>query len=117
MNPGESVPSGRVKSFVEPSWSHGGKGESPNPSDHVLECRPFLGFDIKRAAYLRRKPELLKAASGMFVVFVGEDFEEPVATLREAERAGYRRFGLEPLYIKQILQDESRVEITRDPPL
>jgi hypothetical protein len=47
-------------------------------------------------------------------VIVGDEVEGPVETFREALRAGYRRFGLGPLFVKQILTVEPVVEVTRD---
>jgi hypothetical protein len=76
--------------------------------------RPFHGFDLETATYERLKPELLSRFPGKFVVIVGEEAEGPVETFREALRAGYRRFGLGPLFVKQILAVEPVVEVTRD---
>jgi hypothetical protein len=75
--------------------------------------RQFLGFDLEAATYARLKPELLCRFPGKFVVFVGDEVEGPVETFREALRAGYRRFGLGPLFVKQILTVEPVVEVTR----
>jgi hypothetical protein len=76
--------------------------------------RLFSGFDLETATYVRLKPELLSRFPGKFVVIVGEEVEGPVETFREALRAGYRRFGLGPLYVKQILAVEPVAEVTRD---
>ncbi len=76
--------------------------------------RPFLGFDVEVETYERLKPELLSRFEGKFVVIVGDEVEEPVDTFSEALRAGYRRFGLGPLYVKQIVATEPVVEVTRD---
>ena len=76
--------------------------------------RPFIGFDLEAATYMRLKPELLSRFPGQFVVIVGDEVEGPVETFREALRAGYRRFGLGPLFVKQILAVEPVVEVTRD---
>jgi uncharacterized protein (DUF433 family) len=69
--------------------------------------RPFLGYDRERAAYARLKPGLLAHAPGKYVVLVGEEVEGPVDTFGDALRAGWRRFGLGPLYVKQVLAEES----------
>ena len=76
--------------------------------------RQFVGFDLEVTTYVRLKPELLSRFPGKFVVIVGDEVEGPVATFREALRAGYRRFGLGPLFVKQILTVEPVVEVTRD---
>jgi len=68
--------------------------------------RPFLGYDRERAAYARLKPGLLSRAEGQYVVLVGEDLEGPVDTFENALRAGWQRFGLGPLYVKQLLAEE-----------
>ncbi len=76
--------------------------------------RPFTGFDRERAAYERLKPELLARAEGKYVVLVGEEIEGPVDSFGDALRAGYRRFGHGPLYIKQVQTVEPVVEVSRD---
>src|SRR5690349_18948644 len=82
------------------------------PSDRPH--RPFTGYDREREAYARHKGDLLARAAGKYVVVVGEDVEGPVETFEAAVRLGYRRFGLGPLYVKQILAEEPVVEVSRD---
>lgn len=84
------------------------------PVSTVKPRRPFAGFDRERATYERHKPGLLEAAEGKFVVIVGDELVGPLETDEEAERAGYARFGLGPLYIKQILAEEPPALVTRD---
>ena len=67
--------------------------------------RPFVGFDRERATYERHKPELLKTAEGQWVVIVGDELIGPMENGEDAERAGYERFGLGPLYLKQVLAE------------
>ena len=76
--------------------------------------RPFGGFGLEIMTYARLKPDLLARSPGKFVVIVGDEVEGPVETFQEALRIGYRRFGLGPLYIKQVLAVEPTVEVTRD---
>jgi hypothetical protein len=76
--------------------------------------RPFAGFDRERATYERHKAELLRRAEGKYVVIVGDEVVGPLETDEEAERAGYARFGLGPLYIKQVLADEPPALVARD---
>jgi hypothetical protein len=68
--------------------------------------RPFVGYDRERAAYARFRPELLERADGQYVVLVGDEIEGPFDTFEEALRAGWQRFGLGPLYVKQIGAEE-----------
>ena len=75
--------------------------------------RPFTGFDLERVTYARLKPELLRSAEGKFVAIVGDEVVGPVESHADAERAGYERFGLGPLYIKQVLAEEPVAEVTR----
>ncbi|HMF35230.1 MAG TPA: hypothetical protein VKF17_01270 [Isosphaeraceae bacterium] len=85
-----------------------------HPGTPTQARRQFVGFDLEVATYARLKPELLSRFPGKFVVIVGDEVEGPVETFREALRAGYRRFGLGPLFVKQILTVEPVVEVTRD---
>jgi hypothetical protein len=80
----------------------------------ITSIRPFTDFDRERSTYVRLKPELLARAPGQFVVIVGDDCEGPLESFGDAERAGYRRFGLGPLYIKQVLAEEPVQEVSRD---
>ena len=96
-----------------PGQSTGGAMPT-HPGVPTQARRPFTGFDLETATYMRLKPELLSRFSGKFVVIVGEEIEGPVETFREALRVGYRRFGLGPLFVKQILAVEPVVEVTRD---
>ncbi len=75
--------------------------------------RPFMGFDEERATYLAIKDELLAKALGRFVVVVGSEFVGPFDSPEEALRNGYLQFGAGPLYLKQILNDEPVVELSR----
>jgi hypothetical protein len=90
-------------------------GSSANPSGSAAPARrrPFEGFDHEKATYERLKPKLIKSAQGKFVVIVGEVMLGPLESDQEAEQAGYARFGLGPLFIKQVLAQEPVVELTR----
>jgi len=70
----------------------------------------FAGFDRERAAYRRHKSSLLAAAGGKYVVIVGDEVIGPLESHEEAERAGYTRFGLGPLYVKRVVVEEPVVE-------
>ena len=77
--------------------------------------RPFVGYDRERATYARLKPDLLIRAEGKYVVLVGDDLEGPVDTYEEALRVGWQRFGVGPLYVKQVQLEEQTVEANGDP--
>jgi hypothetical protein len=101
---GNDQGSSRVESG-HPGRSTGGAMSSQlNPTPQSR--RPFVGFDRERATYERHKADLLKKAEGQWVVIVGDEMVGPIKSGQEAERAGYKRFGLGPLYIKQILAQE-----------
>lgn len=90
-------------------------GAMPTHPDATTRARrPYLGFDREEATYARLKPELLRSAEGQYVVLVGTDLVGPVATYREALRAGYRKFGRGPLFVKRVLAEESVDEVSRD---
>jgi hypothetical protein len=82
------------------------RAEDLTPAETPPGERPFMGYDRERAAYARLRPELLDRAEGRYVVLVGDEIEGPVDTFEEALRAGWRRFGLGPLYVKQLLAEE-----------
>jgi hypothetical protein len=91
------------KAFIE------GRGSAVAPiPDKVVrrEPRPFIGFDREMATYERIKPAMLEKAEGKWVTIVGEDVIGPFDEIADAERAGYRRFGLGPMCIKQVLAQE-----------
>jgi len=113
------------------SWGEGLDGPAAEPDrptqptadpgtgvGNTIPQRPHFGYDTERAAYFRRKPELLRTIPGKFVVFVGEEMVGPFADFPSAIGAGLQRFGRGPLYIKQILIEEPYIEIGTvvDPP-
>jgi hypothetical protein len=87
--------------------------EAASPSVPHPGRRPFTGFDRERAAWERLKPELLRTAEGRFFVLVGDEMVGPLERHEDAERAGYARFGLGPLYVKQVLAEEPVAEVSR----
>lgn len=86
----------------------------PQTSATAKPRRPFAGFDRESAAYERVKRELLSRAGGKFVVFVGDEMIGPVESFEQALESGYRRFGLGPLYVKQVMIEEPIAETTRE---
>ena len=98
----------RWMSRVPPTWrllAGGNPEESPAPGTAPIrrERRPFVGFDREIATYERHKPELLDTVEGKWIVIVGDEVIGPFEDISDAERAGYRRYGLGPLFIKQVL--------------
>jgi hypothetical protein len=75
----------------------------PSPLSHR---RAFTGFDLERATYEQLDAYLLASDQGNYVVIVGDEFLGPLESHKEAERAGYNRFGLGPLYVKQVAAEE-----------
>ena len=110
---GTEEPTGEAVEHERPGH-HTGGAMPIHPGAPTQARRQFIGFDLEVATYARLKPELISGFPGKFVVIVGNEVEGPVDTFREALRAGYRRFGLGPLFIKQILTIEPVVEVTRD---
>jgi hypothetical protein len=76
--------------------------------------RPFAGFAREAATYAKLKSTLLATAEGKFVAIVGDDMVGPEAAYGDALRAGYRRFGPGPLYVKQIVAEERVAEVPGD---
>jgi hypothetical protein len=68
--------------------------------------RPQSVYETERATYRSRKADLLRTASGKFVVLKGQELEGPFPDFRSALKAGRRKFGHGPLYIKQVLAEE-----------
>jgi hypothetical protein len=84
-----------------------GTADDVGPTEPVRrEPRPFTGFDREISTYERIKPAMLERAEGKWVTIVGEEVIGPFDDISDAERAGYRRFGLGPMYIKQVLAHE-----------
>ena len=84
-----------------------------HPAPSAKARRPFVGYDRELEAYRQRKPGLLAHAEGRYVVLVGDEMIGPYRSHSEAEEAGYSRFGLGPLLIKQVLTEEPVIEVTR----
>jgi hypothetical protein len=75
--------------------------------------RPFEGFDRERAYFNRIRKRLLKTHEGKFIAIVGNKTAGlPVDTFMQAARQGLQKFGLGPVYVKQILAQDERVEST-----
>ncbi len=96
----------------EPAFQLGGAEQGPEgaessaPGPSHGERRPFLGFDREVATYERHKPELLEMAEGKWVVVVVDEVVGAFDDIVQAERAGLKRFGAGPLYIKQVLAQD-----------
>ena len=74
---------------------------------------PFAGFDTERRTYERLKSKLLHD-EGKYVLIKGDIMAGIWLTREEAVEAGYGRFGLQPFYVKQILDVDPVILVTRD---
>jgi len=83
------------------------------PPSPPSQRRPFTGFDRERATYDQLKPDLLASDEGKYVVIVGDEVLGPLGSHEEAERAGYKRSGLGPLYVKQVVAEEPVFAVSR----
>jgi hypothetical protein len=102
-DPGQPPPIERAQGGAMPSQT----------STPARTRRPFAGYDRERAAYDGMKADLLSRAEGKYVVLVGDEMIGPFDRHEDAERAGFARFGLSPLFIKQVLAGEPVIEVTR----
>jgi len=59
--------------------------------------------------YQKNKQEYLKSYSNQFVLIKGEELIGAFSTDAEAYRTGVQRFGNQPFFIKQVVEDESSV--------
>ncbi len=80
----------------------------------TLARRDYLGFDREIASFDRVRTSLCDQFPGKYVAIVGDEVEGPCDSFRDALRSGYARFGLGPLYIKQLVEQEVPAEFTRD---
>jgi hypothetical protein len=96
-----------VSGRVPPLWTLAGAGPTAGLG---TPTRPHSGYATERAAYGRRKSDLLRDAPGGFVAFVGEEMGGPFGDFRSTLKAGLRRFGPGPLYIKCVLDEEPVAE-------
>ena len=73
--------------------------------------RRHVGFGREREAYRKAKADLLRSAPGGYFVFVGDQVVGPFPSFRKAMQAGYRKFGLGPLYIKQAVEEDKVIDL------
>jgi hypothetical protein len=69
---------------------------------------------IELATYDRHKAELVGSHEGKFVLIHGEEIAGIWDTYQDALAAGYKQFGLQPFFVKQILAIERVQFFTRD---
>ena len=74
-------------------------------------------LEQERRTYEEKKPELLSASAGKFVVIHGDEVAGVWDTQEDALRAGYGRFKLEPFLVKEISEVERVHYFTRDMPV
>jgi hypothetical protein len=59
--------------------------------------------------FQKHKQEYLKLYKNQFVLIKGEEFAGAFTTDAEAYKAGLEKFGNEPFFIKQVLEDDGTV--------
>jgi hypothetical protein len=59
--------------------------------------------------FQKHKQEYLKLYKGQFVLIKGEEYAGAFTTEAEAYKAGLERFGKEPFFIKQVLDEDGTV--------
>ena len=59
-------------------------------------------LELERRTYEEKLPELLKMNSGRFVLIKEDQVVDTFDTMRDALRAGYRKFGSEPIFVHEI---------------
>ncbi len=59
--------------------------------------------------FQKHKQEYLKLYKGQFVLIKGESLAGTFTTEAEAYKAGLEKFGNEPFFIKQVLDDDGMV--------
>jgi hypothetical protein len=59
--------------------------------------------------YEKNKQEYLKLYKGQFVLIKEEKFVGTFTTDAEAYKAGLEQFGNKPFFIKQVLEDDTKV--------
>lgn len=64
-----------------------------------------MQLERELATYREKLPELVQH-EGQYVLIHGDSVADVFATYQDALRQGYRRFGLEPFLVKQILSTE-----------
>jgi hypothetical protein len=71
-----------------------------------------MQLDRELATYRDHLAELVRD-EGKYVLIHGDSVVDVFATYQDALRQGYRRFGLEPFLVKQILSTERIHFVTR----
>ena len=72
-----------------------------------------VSLERETAAYARKLPEL-QAQSGKFAIIKGDDVAGTFDSYRDALKAGYERFRLEPFLVKQIAAVERPLRFSRE---
>jgi hypothetical protein len=71
-----------------------------------------MALEKELETYRSKLPEL-KAQEGKYVLIHGTDIIDTFVSYEDALKDGYRRFGLEPFLVKQILAIEPVFSFTR----
>lgn len=73
----------------------------------MTKTEPGKFFSSELATYEANKAELLKSHAGKFALIHGKEVVGVFDSETNALQEGYKRFGPVPLYIKEILPEES----------
>jgi len=71
-----------------------------------------MALEKELETYKSKLPEL-KAHEGKYVLIHGEEVVDTFSSYDDALKEGYKRFGLEPFLVKQILSVEPVFHFTR----
>lgn len=78
---------------------------------HIPPTEPL---QLELETFQTMLPELLTRAAGKYVLIHGDELVGIFDSWGEASNAGYKSFGLEPVLVKQIVEHEEPVFVSRD---
>jgi hypothetical protein len=73
-----------------------------------------MPLERELATFHVKLPELLATAAGQYVLIHGDEVAGVYGTWGEASDAGYERFGLDAVLVKQIVEHEEPIVVSRD---
>ena len=73
-----------------------------------------MPLERELATFQAKLPDLWATAAGKYVLIHGEEVAGVYGTWGEASDAGYERFGLDPVLVKQIVKHEEPIFVSRD---
>lgn len=66
-------------------------------------------FDTENAFFEASKAELLKTSKDQYVLIKGKELLGTYSLYQDAVNEGFRRFGNQPFFVKQILEQDQVV--------